>query len=107
MCRHKLLHQTTVLSGVKPGMRAFDEETFGPVENTIGFENDEEALELANRHDGALAAAVVSRDVGRVTRITERLNAGMVHVTDQTVNDDASYPFGGPGVAGAPPRCPF
>jgi benzaldehyde dehydrogenase (NAD) len=97
----KLFHQATILSGVKPGMRAFDEETFGPVANIIGFENDEEALELANRHDGALAAAVISRDVGRAMRITDRLNAGMVHVNDQTVNDDANNPFGGPGVAGA------
>ena len=97
----KLFHQATVLSGVKPGMRAFDEETFGPVANIIGFETDAEALELANRHDGALAAAVISRDVGRAMRITDRLNAGMVHVNDQTVNDDANNPFGGPGVAGA------
>ncbi len=97
----KLFHQATVLSGVKPGMRAFDEETFGPVANIIGFENDAEALELANRHDGALAAAVISRDVGRAMRITDQLNAGMVHVNDQTVNDDANNPFGGPGVAGA------
>jgi benzaldehyde dehydrogenase (NAD) len=97
----KLFHQATVLSGVKPGMRAFDEETFGPVASIIGFETDEEALELANRHDGALAAAVISRNVGRAMRLTDRLNAGMVHVNDQTVNDDANNPFGGPGVAGA------
>ena len=96
-----LFHEATVLSGVKPGMRAFDEETFGPVANIIVFRNDEEALELANRHDGALAAAVISRDVGRAMRITDRLKAGMVHVNDQTVNDDGNNPFGGPGVAGA------
>ena len=97
----KLFHEATVLSGVKPGMRAFDEETFGPVANIITFGTDEEALELANRHDGALAAAVISRDVGRAMRITDRLNAGMVHINDQTVNDDGNNPFGGPGVAGA------
>lgn len=97
----KLFHQATVLSGVKPGMRAFDEETFGPVANLITFSTDEEAIELANRHDGALAAAVISRDVGRAMRITDRLKAGMVHVNDQTVNDDGNNPFGGPGVAGA------
>jgi benzaldehyde dehydrogenase (NAD) len=96
-----LFHQPTVLSGVKPGMRTFDEETFGPVASVIGFDTDEEALELANRHEGALAAAVISRSVGRAMRIAERLNAGMVHVNDQTVNDDANNPFGGPGVAGA------
>jgi len=96
-----LFHEATVLSGVKPGMRAFDEETFGPVANIITFSTDEEAIELANRHEGALAAAVISRDVGRAMRITDRLKAGMVHVNDQTVNDDGNNPFGGPGVAGA------
>jgi len=97
----KLFHEATVLSGVKPGMRAFDEETFGPVANIITFSTDEEALELANRHEGSLAAAVISRDVGRAMRITDRLKAGMVHINDQTVNDDGNNPFGGPGVAGA------
>jgi benzaldehyde dehydrogenase (NAD) len=96
-----LFHQATVLSGVLPGMRAFDDETFGPVANVIGFDTDEDVVELANRHDGALAAAVISRSVGRAMRIADRLNAGMVHVNDQTVNDDANNPFGGPGVAGA------
>jgi len=96
-----LFHQATVLSGVRPGMRSFDEETFGPIASIITFRTDEEALELANHHDGALAAAVISRDVGRAMRITDRLTAGMVHVNDQTVNDDANNPFGGPGVAGA------
>jgi len=96
-----LFHGATVLVGVKPGMRAFDEEIFGPVASIITFATDEGAIELANRHEGALAAAVISRDVGRATRIADRLNAGMVHVNDQTVNDDANNPFGGPGVAGA------
>ena len=96
-----LFHQPTVLSGVKPGMRAFDEETFGPVANIIRFASDVEAVELANRHEGALAAAVISRDVGRAMRIGDQLNSGMVHINDQTVNDDCNNPFGGPGVAGA------
>jgi benzaldehyde dehydrogenase (NAD) len=97
----QLFYQATVLSGVKPGMRAFHEETFGPVANIIGFRSDEEAVELANLHDGALAAAVISRSVGRAMAIADKLNAGMVHVNDQTVNDDVNNPFGGPGVAGA------
>jgi benzaldehyde dehydrogenase (NAD) len=96
-----VFHQATVLADVKPGMRSFDEETFGPIASIITFSTDEEALELANRHEGALAAAVISRNVGRAMRITDRLSAGMVHVNDQTVNDDANNPFGGPGVAGA------
>ncbi len=97
----QLFHEATVLTGVKPGMRAFHEETFGPVANIIAFSNDEEAVQLANLHEGALAAAIISRSVGRAMRIGDQLNAGMVHINDQTVNDDANNPFGGPGVAGA------
>ncbi|MEO8592870.1 MAG: aldehyde dehydrogenase family protein [Candidatus Solibacter sp.] len=96
----ELFHEATVLSGVKPGMRAFDEESFGPMASIIGFDSDEEALELANRHEGALAAAVISRDVGRAMRVAEQLQAGIVHINDQTVNDEVTNPFGGPGVAG-------
>ncbi len=96
-----LFHQATVLSGVKPGMRAFDEECFGPVTSVIGFNTDEEALQLANRHEGSLAAAVISASVGRAMHIANQLKSGLVHVNDQTVNDDANNPFGAPGVAGA------
>ena len=96
-----LFHEATVLSGVKPGMRAFAEEMFGPVASIVSFRSDEEAVELANMHEGGLAAAVISRSVGRAMAIADQLNVGMVHINDQTVNDHANNPFGGPGVAGA------
>jgi benzaldehyde dehydrogenase (NAD) len=95
-----LCYSPTVLSGVKPGMRAFDEEPFGPVANLVTFRTDDEAVELANRSQGGLAAAVIGRDVARAMAIGERLNAGMVHINDQTVNDDCTNPFGGPGIGG-------
>ncbi len=95
-----LLYKPTVLSGVKPGMRSFDEEPFGPVANLVTFCSDDEAVALANTSQGGLAAAVISRDVGRAMAIGERLNAGMVHINDQTVNDDCTNPFGGPGLGG-------
>jgi len=95
-----LCYQPTVLSGVTPGMRAFDEEPFGPLVNLVAFETDEEAVQLANDSQGGLAAAVIGRDVARALAIGEQLNAGMVHINDQTVNDDAINPFGGPGLGG-------
>lgn len=95
-----LFYKPTVLAGVKPGMRCHDEEVFGPVLNLITFKTDDEAVALANDHAGGLAAAVISRSVGRAMALAQRLRAGMVHVNDQTVNDDATNPFGGPGVAG-------
>lgn len=95
-----LFYKPTVLAGVKRGMRAHDEEVFGPVLNLISFKTDDEAVALANDHAGGLAAAVISKNVGRATALAQRLKAGMVHVNDQTVNDDIVNPFGGPGVAG-------
>jgi benzaldehyde dehydrogenase (NAD) len=95
-----LFYKPTVLSGVKPGMRVFDEETFGPVANIITFGSDEEAVALANNNTGSLACAVISRSVGRAMAVGQQLKAGMVHINDQTVNDDCVNPFGGPGIAG-------
>jgi len=95
-----LFYKPTVLSNVKPGMRVFDEETFGPVANLIVFRTDDEAVELANNSQGGLAAAVIGKSVGRAMAIGQRLKAGMVHINDQTVNDDCVNPFGGPGIGG-------
>jgi benzaldehyde dehydrogenase (NAD) len=95
-----LCYRPTVLSDVRPGMRAFDEEPFGPLANLVTFRTDDEAVELANRSQGGLAAAVIGRDVARAMAIGERLHAGMVHINDQTVNDDCTNPFGGPGIGG-------
>jgi benzaldehyde dehydrogenase (NAD) len=95
-----LFYQPTVLTGVKPGMRVYDEEVFGPVANIITFETDQEAIELANNTQGSLAAAVISQSVGRALAIGRQLHCGMVHINDQTVNDECVNPFGGPGAAG-------
>lgn len=95
-----LCYAPTVLSGVQPGMRAFDEEPFGPLVNLVAFETDAQAVQLANTSQGGLAAGVIGRDVARALAIGEQLNAGMVHINDQTVNDDAVNPFGGPGLGG-------
>ncbi|QLA79340.1 aldehyde dehydrogenase family protein [Acidovorax sp. JMULE5] len=95
-----LCYKPTVLSGVKPGIRSFDEEPFGPVVNLVTFRTDDEAVQLANTSQGGLAAAVISPSVGRAMAIGQRLRAGMVHINDQTVNDECTNPFGGPGVGG-------
>lgn len=95
-----LCYKPTVLSGVKPGIRSFDEEPFGPVVNLITFRTDDEAVQLANTSQGGLAAAVISPNVGRALALGQRLRAGMVHINDQTVNDECTNPFGGPGLGG-------
>ncbi|WP_347316804.1 aldehyde dehydrogenase family protein, partial [Ralstonia pseudosolanacearum] len=96
----QLFYRPTVLGGVRPGMRVFDEEVFGPVANIIVFRDDDEAVALANDSQGGLAAGVISASVGRAMALGQRLRVGMVHINDQTVNDDCVNPFGGPGIAG-------
>ncbi|MDD0809278.1 benzaldehyde dehydrogenase [Curvibacter sp. RS43] len=95
-----LFYRPTVLSGVRPGQPVFDEETFGPVANIVSYRDDAEAVALANQHQGSLASAVISRSVGRALAVGRQLKSGMVHINDQTVNDDCVNPFGGPGIAG-------
>lgn len=95
-----LFYKPTVLSGVKTSMRAFREEVFGPVANIIPFGSDDEAVALANDTEYGLSAAVISSSVGRAMAIANRLNVGLVHVNDQTVNDEVVNPFGGVGVSG-------
>jgi benzaldehyde dehydrogenase (NAD) len=95
-----LFYQPTVLSGVRAGMRAFREEVFGPVANITSFASDDEAVALANDTEYGLSAAVISNSIGRAMAIANRLNVGLVHVNDQTVNDEVVNPFGGCGVSG-------
>ena len=95
-----LFYKPTVLTGVKAGMRVYDEETFGPVANIITYKTDAEAIALANNNTGSLSSAVISRSVGRAMAVGQQLKSGMVHINDQTVNDDCVNPFGGPGIAG-------
>lgn len=93
-------YKATVLSGVTPGMRAFDEEIFGPVACIVSFKSDEEAVELANRSEYGLAAGVISGNVGRAMAVGDQLNVGQLHINDQTVNGGPYAPFGGRGKSG-------
>jgi benzaldehyde dehydrogenase (NAD) len=93
-------YRPTVLSGVKPGMRAFDEEVFGPVAAVTSFSTDDAAVALANNSEYGLSAGVFSADVGRAVGIGNRLNSGLLHINDQTVADEPHIPFGGVGSSG-------
>ncbi|MBN9427644.1 MAG: aldehyde dehydrogenase family protein [Burkholderiales bacterium] len=98
--RDGLYFTPTILTDVRPGMPAFDEEIFGPVAPIITFGNDEEAVALANASHYGLVSSVVSPDLTRASRIAERLHAGMVHVNDQTVVHEVYGPVGGVGASG-------
>lgn len=95
-----LFYRPTVLSGVRPGMAAFEQEIFGPVACVVPFESDEQAIELANATEYGLSAAVISPSLGRAMAIGERLRCGLLHINDQTVADECVNPFGGRGQSG-------
>lgn len=95
-----LFFSPTVLAGVTPGMSAYSEEIFGPVAAITTFANDDEAVAMANDTNYGLSAAIISADVGRAMAMGERIHAGLLHINDQTVNDEVTNPFGGVGASG-------
>lgn len=95
-----LFFKPTVLSGVTRDNPAFHEEIFGPVAVLIPFDTDAQAIELANDTDYGLSAAVLSQNVGRALKLGEQLRVGLLHINDQTVNDEVINPFGGVGASG-------
>jgi succinate-semialdehyde dehydrogenase/glutarate-semialdehyde dehydrogenase len=85
----------TVLTGVRKGMPAFDEELFGPVAAIISVKDEEAAIATANDSIYGLGGCVITRDVARGTAIAaDRIEAGCVFVND-SVRSDARLPFGG------------
>ena len=89
-----LFFEPTVLTGVTPGMRVAREETFGPVAPLFKFRDEAEAIALANDTEFGLAAYLYSRDVGRIFRVAEALESGMVCVNSGLLSNEVS-PFGG------------
>jgi benzaldehyde dehydrogenase (NAD) len=95
-----LFYRPTVLADVKLDSPAWTDEIFGPVAPVVTFSTDDEAVELANATEYGLAAGVYSRSISRGLAIANRIRAGMVHVNDQSINDEATIPFGGMGISG-------
>lgn len=95
-----LFYRPTVLTNVRPGTRAFDEEVFGPVLSVATFACDDEAVELGNMTEYGLSLGVISKSIGRALDIGNRVPTGLLHINDQTVADEGHNPFGGRGASG-------
>lgn len=87
-------YQPTVLTDVTSDMLIATEETFGPVAPLFRFETEEDAIALANATDFGLAAYFYARDVSRVWRVAEAIEAGMVGINDGIISTEVA-PFGG------------
>lgn len=86
--------EPTILTDVNNDMRVADEEIFGPIAPIFKFETDEEGIALANRTEYGLAGYFYSRDIGRVWRVAEALEVGMVGVNTGMLTTELA-PFGG------------
>ncbi|ETN92601.1 Succinate-semialdehyde dehydrogenase [NADP(+)] GabD [Gammaproteobacteria bacterium MOLA455] len=84
----------TILTDVSRDMRVFSEEIFGPVAPVFKFETEAEVVEMANDTELGLAAYFYSRDIGRVWRVAEQLEYGMVGVNEGVLSNEMA-PFGG------------
>jgi succinate-semialdehyde dehydrogenase/glutarate-semialdehyde dehydrogenase len=84
----------TILTDVRPGMPAFDEETFGPVAAMIRVKDEAEAVAMANHSRFGLGASVWTANTERANRIASQIESGMVFVNSMT-RSDARMPFGG------------
>ncbi|MHB2266086.1 aldehyde dehydrogenase [Aliihoeflea sp. PC F10.4] len=85
----------TILDGVRPDMRIYYEESFGPVASVIRFSDVEEAVSIANDTEYGLTAAVFSRDVTKALAIAQQLETGICHINSATIHDEPQMPFGG------------
>lgn len=87
-------YQPTVLADATPDMLIFREETFGPVAPVFRFKNEEEAVRLANNTEFGLASYFYGRDIGRIWRVAEALEYGMVGINEGLISTEIA-PFGG------------
>ena len=91
----ELFYKPTVLAEVPLTSLAFAEEVFGPVAPVTKVGSVEEAAALAADSDYGLSLGIVTRDVMHGLEVAEQIPTGIVHINDQTVNDEANAPFGG------------
>ncbi|WP_332851676.1 NADP-dependent succinate-semialdehyde dehydrogenase [Duganella sp. S19_KUP01_CR8] len=95
--RHALGHsffQPTVIADITSDMIVATEETFGPLAPLFRFKSDEEVIALANDTEFGLASYFYSRDIGRIWRVAEGLESGMVGVNTGLISNEIA-PFGG------------
>jgi benzaldehyde dehydrogenase (NAD) len=90
-----LFYRPTVLADVPVTAPAYTDEVFGPVAPVVRFDSIDDVVKLATDTPYGLSLGILTRDVMRGLEIAERIPSGLVHINDQTINDEANIPFGG------------
>ena len=99
-----LFYRPTVLADVTEQSPAYAEEVFGPVAPVRSYGSVDDVLRMAQDSAYGLSVGIVTQDVMRGWEIAQQIPSGIVHINDQTVNDDATAPFGGVGDSGTGAR---
>jgi aldehyde dehydrogenase (NAD+)/betaine-aldehyde dehydrogenase len=87
--------EPTVVTGARPGTELFEEEVFAPVLAVTAFDEEDEAVALANATPYGLVAGIWTRDVSRAHRVAGAIQAGQVYVNGYGVAGGVELPFGG------------
>ena len=99
-----LFYRPTVLADVPLNAPAYVDEVFGPVAPVTKVSSVEDAIRLAGDSEYGLSLGIVTKDVMRGLAVAEQIPTGIVHINDQTVNDEANAPFGGVRASGTGSR---
>lgn len=98
-----LFYRPTVLARMTSEMPAWREEIFGPVAPVRAFSSVDDVIELASSNEYGLSLGILG-DVGAAMRLADAIPSGIVHINEQTVDDEANAPFGGVGASGTGSR---
>ncbi|WP_174296338.1 aldehyde dehydrogenase [Sphingomonas bacterium] len=96
----EILTGAVVIDGVTPGMRAYAEESFGPMVTIVRAADADDAVRIANDTEYGLSAAVFGSDIARTLAVAQRIQSGICHINGPTVHDEAQMPFGGVKASG-------
>jgi benzaldehyde dehydrogenase (NAD) len=99
-----LFYRPTVLADSQPNHPAFEQEVFGPVAPVMKFSSIDEAVDIVNQSEYGLSLAILTKDPLRGLALSDRMHSGIVHINDQTVDDEPIIPFGGVGASGTGSR---
>lgn len=98
--RDNTVVSATLIDHAAPGMKIYEEESFGPVKPVIRVNGEAEAVRVANDTEYGLSSAVFSRDIGRAMRVAGQIQSGICHINGPTVSDEPQMPFGGVKASG-------
>ncbi|MFH2201764.1 MAG: aldehyde dehydrogenase family protein [Elusimicrobiota bacterium] len=93
--KHGFFVEPTIFDQVKPSMRIFQEEVFGPVLAVTRVKNYDEMIRAANDCRFGLTCAIYTNDISVAMRFTDEIETGMVHINSPTIGGEAQVPFGG------------